>query len=128
MFSSGRTSATVILSGHANEVIPPGSFPIYHVADAHRDPEVWAEPDKWNPARYLAECAEDKIETRIYQGWGVGRHPCQGIRFAKLEVNIITALFVAALDFAGGLEDESGSRRDGMGNGDVNYIANNVPR
>jgi len=57
-----------IPTGHGNEVIPPGSFPIYHVADAHRDPEVWAEPDKWDAARYLPNHAEDRIKPRIYQG------------------------------------------------------------
>jgi sterol 14-demethylase len=89
---------------------------------------VWAEPNKWDPARYLPDRAEDKIKPRIYQGWGVGRHPCQGMRFAKLEVNIITAFFVAALDFAGGLEDENGLKLDEMENGNINDIANNVPK
>jgi len=50
------------------------------------------------------------------------------MRFAKLEVNIITAFFVAALDFAGGLEDETGSRLYEKENGNVNDIANNVPK
>jgi cytochrome P450 len=128
VFFRKNLSNRPIPTGHGNEVIPPGSFPIYHVADAHRDPEVWAEPNKWDPARYLPDRAEDKIKPRIYQGWGVGRHPCQGMRFAKLEVNIITAFFVAALDFAGGLEDENGLKLDEMENGNINDIANNIPK
>lgn len=128
VFFRKNLSTHSIPTGHGNEVIPPGSFPIYHVADAHRDPEVWANPDKWDPARYLPDRAEDKLKPRIYQGWGVGRHPCQGMRFAKLEVNIITAFFVAALDFAGGLEDEKGLKLLEMDNGNVNDIANNVPK
>ena len=117
-----------IPTGHGDEVIPPGSFPIYHVADAHRDPEVWTEPDKWNPARYLPDHADDKKKSRIYQDWGLGRHPYQGMRFAKLEVNIVTASFVAAIDFEGGLEDEQGVKLSEMENGDIDDIANNVPK
>jgi cytochrome P450 len=128
VFVRKNLSICSIPTGHGDEIIPPGSFPIYHVADAHRDSEVWADPDKWDPARYLPERAEDKKKPRIYQGWGVGRHPCQGMRFAKLEVSIITAFFVAALDFGGGLEDENGVSLGEMENGNIDDIANNVPR
>ncbi|KAF9695214.1 hypothetical protein EKO04_006984 [Ascochyta lentis] len=128
VFFRKNLSNRAIPTGHGNEVIPPASFPIYHVADAHRDPEVWAQPDKWDPARYLPDRAEDGKKSRIYLGWGTGRHPCQGMRFAKLEANIITAYFVAAFDFAGGLEDESGKRLAEMDNGNINDIANNVPK
>lgn len=128
VFFRKNTSTRAIPTGRGAEVIPPGSFPIYHVADAHRDPAVWAEPDTWDPARYLPDRTEDRRKPRIYQGWGVGRHPCQGMRFAKLEVNIITAFFVAALDFEGGLLDGSGEALVEMENGDVDAIANNVPK
>jgi cytochrome P450 len=30
-----------------------------------------------------------------FVGWGVGRHPCLGMRFAKLEINVIVAHFLA---------------------------------
>jgi hypothetical protein len=128
VFSRKNRSICSIPTGHGEEIIPPRSFPIYQVADAHRDPEVWADPDKWDPAQYLPERAEDKKKHRIYQGWGVGRHPCQGMRFAKLEVSIITAFFVAALDFGGGLEDENGVSLEEMENGNIDDIANNVPK
>ena len=45
-----------------------------------------------------------------YVGWGVGRHPCLGMRFAKLEMSIIGALFVAMFDFQ--LFDDKGNRMD----------------
>ncbi|KAL1608936.1 hypothetical protein SLS59_002128 [Nothophoma quercina] len=128
VFFRKNISNRAIPTGHGDEVIPPGSFPIYHVADAHRDPEVWTEPDKWNPARYMPDHADDKKKSRIYQGWGLGRHPCQGMRFAKLEVNIVTAFFVAAIDFEGGLEDEQGVKLSEMENGNIDDIANNVPK
>jgi hypothetical protein len=45
-----------------------------------------------------------------------------------LEVSIITAFFVAALDFGGGLEDENGVSLEEMENGNIDDIANNVPK
>ena len=30
--------------------------------------------------------------------WGLARHPCLGMRFAKLENNLITAFFLAYFD------------------------------
>lgn len=48
------------------------------------------------------------------------------MRFAKLEQNIITAYFVTAFDFH--LEDEQGTRLMEMEHGDIDAIANHVPK
>ncbi|KAF1943839.1 cytochrome P450 [Clathrospora elynae] len=86
--------------GHGDEVIPPDAYVAYPVADLHLDPEVYPNPYKWDPARYLPERAEDKKKAvHGYVGWGAGRHPCLGMRFAKLEQNLIAAYFIAAFDF-----------------------------
>ncbi|CAK4034075.1 cytochrome P450 6A1 [Lecanosticta acicola] len=87
-------------SGHAiplknGEVIPPGAYVAYHVNELHRNPEIYADVDKWDPARYLPERAEDKKQQYAWMGWGLARHPCLGMRFAKLENNLIVAMFVA---------------------------------
>ncbi|CAN9344399.1 unnamed protein product [Alternaria alternata] len=96
-----------IPTGNGNEVIPPGAFVTYATGDIHLDPDVYTDPHKWDPARYSPERAEDKKKAAHgFVGWGSGRHPCLGMRFAKLEQNIITAYFIATFDFT--LEDESG--------------------
>ncbi|CAG5185691.1 uncharacterized protein ALTATR162_LOCUS11376 [Alternaria atra] len=101
---SGRSIPT----GNGNEVIPPGAFVTYATGDIHYDPDVYTDPHKWDPARYLPERAEDKKKaSHGFIGWGSGRHPCLGMRFAKLEQNIITAYFIATFDFK--LEDEKGN-------------------
>ncbi|KAF2263282.1 cytochrome P450 6A1 [Lojkania enalia] len=89
------------------EVIPPNAFATYAVGDVHSDPGVYPNPQKWDPARYLPERAEDQKKKYAYLGWGVARHPCLGMRFAKLEQNIITAYFLAAFDFD--LRDNKGN-------------------
>ncbi|KAF2123378.1 cytochrome P450 [Dothidotthia symphoricarpi CBS 119687] len=101
-------SGRAIPTGTGDEVIPPGAFVAYAIADAHLDPEIYPDPEKWDPARYLPDRAEDKKKPHAFLGWGVGRHPCLGMRFAKLEQNIITAYFLASFDFS--LEDRSGNK------------------
>ena len=74
----------------------------------HYSLEYFPNPEKWDPARYLEDRAEDKKDRLAYVGWGAGRHPCLGMRFAKLEQNIITAFFCTMFDFH--LEDDAGNR------------------
>ena len=80
-------------------IVPAGSCVMYHMGDIHQDPEVYPEPLRWDPGRYLPERAEDKKKPYGYLGWGLGRHPCPGQRFARLESNMITAFFLAYFDF-----------------------------
>ncbi|KAF2677482.1 cytochrome P450 6A1 [Lentithecium fluviatile CBS 122367] len=89
------------------EVIPPGAFATYHVGDAHMDPDIYPEPEKWDPSRWSPGVEQDK-KGYAFVGWGCGKHPCMGMRFAKLEQNLITAYFLAYFDFH--LEDEHGSK------------------
>ncbi|KAJ2967473.1 hypothetical protein NUW58_g10445 [Xylaria curta] len=63
---------------------------------------------KWNPSRYFEENAEDKKAPHAYMGWGSGRHPCLGMKFAKLEMALITAYWVAMFDFE--FSDKDGNR------------------
>jgi cytochrome P450 len=60
-----------------DEVIPPGAFVCYHVGDIHLNPEIYPDPTKWDPSRYLPDRAEDKKVLYAWMGWGLGRHPCR---------------------------------------------------
>jgi len=79
--------------------VPPGAFAIYSIDDTHYDPAIYADPEKFDLGRYAPDRAEDKKLPQAYLGWGVGRHPCLGMRFAKLEMGVIGALFVAMFDY-----------------------------
>lgn len=83
----------------SGEIIPPGFFAIYMPDDVHMDPAVYTDPTRFDPGRYLPDRAEDKKTSLAYVGWGAGRHPCLGMRFAKLEMGIIAAMFVANFDW-----------------------------
>ncbi|EON68791.1 hypothetical protein W97_08049 [Coniosporium apollinis CBS 100218] len=91
------------VSGHAikigTEVIPNGAFATYHLDDVHQDPAIYPDPETWDPSRYMPHRAEDKKKPHAFVGWGSSIHVCLGMRFAKLEQNIIVAFFVAMFDF-----------------------------
>ncbi|KAF2184121.1 cytochrome P450 [Zopfia rhizophila CBS 207.26] len=99
-------SGKPIPTGNGNEVIPPNAFVTYAIADIHLDPNIYPDPEKWDPSRHLPERAEDKKKVHGFVGWGVARHPCLGMRFAKLEQHIITAYFLATFDLS--LQDKDG--------------------
>lgn len=99
------------------EVVPHGSFVAYHIDDVHNNPDIYPDPDKWDPARY--ERGEDKKVPYGFMGWGAGRHPCLGMRFAKLEMIIIVAMFLAMFDCE--LSDKNG------GPGTVPILDRNAP-
>lgn len=85
--------------GNTGEIVPKDAFTLYMPDEIHMDPTVYTNPTKFDPGRFLPDRAEDKKTPLAYVGWGAGRHPCLGMRFAKLEMSIITALFAATFDW-----------------------------
>ncbi|KAI1740604.1 cytochrome P450 6A1 [Xylaria scruposa] len=84
--------------GSSGEVVPNNAFVIYLVEDSMFG-DWYSDKMKWNPSRYFEENAEDKKVPHAYMGWGSGRHPCLGMKFAKLEMALITAYWVGMFDF-----------------------------
>ncbi|KAF8879392.1 cytochrome P450 [Infundibulicybe gibba] len=93
-----------------------GDFLAYQLADAHLDPEIYSKPDTFDPTRFFPDRAEDKKGTFAYLGWGAGRHPCSGMKVAKLEMKMVAALFLLAYDYkmvdASGLPFKTAPRPD----------------
>ncbi|KAK7741914.1 hypothetical protein SLS62_010891 [Diatrype stigma] len=93
--------------GATGEVIPHGAFAAYLMDDVSKNEAMYAEPDRFDPGRYLDGRAEDRKVHHGYVGWGSGRHPCLGMKFAKLEITIITVYFNALFDYE--LSDAAGN-------------------
>lgn len=49
-----------------------GEFLTHQLADSHLNPNIYTDPMKFDPERYLAGREEDRKETFAYIGWGVG--------------------------------------------------------
>lgn len=92
-----------------NKIIPTGAYVIYPFSDVHLDPELYPDPWKFDPGR--------KEVTHVpfgSVGWGggqlssllllpsnvflscgcLGKTICLGTRLAKLELKLVTAMFV----------------------------------
>ncbi|RYO88763.1 hypothetical protein DL766_005187 [Monosporascus sp. MC13-8B] len=102
-----NVSSRDIPVGSAGEVIPAGAFATYWLDEVHMDESLYPYPQRFDPGRYFENRAEDKKVHHGFLGWGSGRHPCLGMKFAKLEMAVITAYFVATFDFE--LSDKDGN-------------------
>ena len=80
------------------QVVRPGDFLAYSLGDVHLNPEYYPEPYKYDPGRWLRP---NPVPNAAYPflGWGVGRHPCTGMKVAKLEMKLILAMFLTRYEF-----------------------------
>ena len=75
-----------------------GDFLVYSLGSVHLNPEYYPEPEKYDPGRWLRpDPPPDAVYT--FLGWGAGRHPCTGMRQAKLEIKLITVMFLTGYEF-----------------------------
>lgn len=79
--------------------IPRGAFLCYNIADAHLNPEIYTEPEKFDPERFLPPREEDKRSPHAFLGWGVGRHPCTAMKVAKFEIHMLLAFFLLGYEY-----------------------------
>jgi len=79
-------------------VVKRGDFLAYSMATVHLNPEYYPEPYKYDPGRWLRP---DPVPNAAYPflGWGVGRHPCTGMKVAKLEMKLISAFFLTRYEY-----------------------------
>jgi cytochrome P450 len=80
------------------QVVRRGDFLAYSLGDIHLNPECYPEPYKYDPGRWLRP---DPVPDTVYPflGWGAGRHPCAGMKVAKLEMKLILAFFLMRYEF-----------------------------
>lgn len=101
---------TSIPIGNTGEIIPAGAYVTYMLDDLNVNPAVHPDPLTFDPARFQdARVDALKGHPHSYLGWGSGRHPCLGMRFAKLEMPLANAYLVAMFDFE--LSNKDGSPR-----------------
>ncbi len=67
-------------------------------AVAHRMPELFSEPERFDPLRYAPPREEDRQHRFALVGFGGGIHKCAGMNFANNEMMTITALLLQQFD------------------------------
>ncbi|KAG8720691.1 hypothetical protein FRC09_009125 [Ceratobasidium sp. 395] len=92
----------------AGKTIPDGTFLVYSAGEVHNDPSIYPDPATFNPGRYAD--GQDKSQTYGFLGWGVGRHPCLGRRFAQYEIKVICGVFLTVYEYE--VANSKGKRPD----------------
>lgn len=60
-------------------------IPVYSI---HRDPSIYADPDKFDPERFAKEESRNPYS---FMPFGNGPHNCIGLRFAMIEMKLVLA-------------------------------------
>lgn len=74
------------LLGH---YIPAGTNITIWPGMNHRLPELWTEPDKFDPERFAEPRSEHKNHRYAFAPFGGGAHKCIGMVFGQLEVKTV---------------------------------------
>lgn len=78
--------------------IPKKSIMLVSIMAAHRNPEVWENPDVFDPDRFLPERAK-AIPKFAYMPFGAGPRMCIGNHFAIMEMQLVLALLARDFEF-----------------------------
>jgi retinoid hydroxylase len=69
--------------------IPKGWQVLYRIPEAHFDPDIYPEPDRFDPDRSTTKASDYNFVT-----YGGGSRICIGMAFAQMELKIIAAMLL----------------------------------
>jgi sterol 14-demethylase len=76
-----------------------GDLVLVSPAVSHRIPEIFADPDRFDPDRYLPPREEHRKGTYALLTFGGGRHRCIGTAFGELQVKAIWSVLLRRFEF-----------------------------
>lgn len=77
----------------------PGGVPVNYVSWAsHRLPDVWEEPERFDPQRF-APGRRERIPRGAYVPFGDGSRKCIGMRFGQAEIAVIALALLGRFRF-----------------------------
>jgi sterol 14-demethylase len=79
-------------------LIEAGKFVCAAPSVTHRIPELFPDPEVFDPDRYTPERAEDR-DLYAWQAFGGGRHKCSGNAFAMFQIKAIISVLLRRFDF-----------------------------
>lgn len=78
--------------------IPRGWLSVICPAISHRDPAIFADPDRYDPERFAPPRAEDKKNPYGLIGFGAGLYRCPGATFGVNEMKTVISLMLDRFD------------------------------
>jgi len=78
--------------------IPPGWLVTVSARVAHKLPELFSDPERFDPLRFAPGREEDRKHGYTLIGFGGGKHKCAGMSFANNEMMVIAALLLQQFD------------------------------
>ena len=84
----------------AGHRLPAGTHVIVATTVTHGLPDLFADPDRFDPSRFSAERAEHRTPG-AYVPFGVGTHTCAGRGMAEGLITLDAALLLHRLRFSG---------------------------
>jgi retinoid hydroxylase len=79
--------------------IPPGWTIGLSPMLSHRLPEIYSEPEQYDPDRFAPPREEDRRDQFALIGFGGGAHSCLGVEFAQMEMKLILAELLKQYDW-----------------------------
>ena len=71
---------------------------MYSIVWTHRSPELWPEPDRFDPDRFAPPREEGKRPFHLI-GFGGGPRVCVGLAFAQMQMRIVVAHLLRNYEF-----------------------------
>ncbi len=81
-----RTTHETELLGYT---IPEDVYVATHMWGVHHMPELWPDPERFDPERFAEHRREDKVHRFAYMPFGNGIHKCIGMYFGGMEVKAV---------------------------------------
>lgn len=85
--SIGRKSTKELKYGEY--IFPPDTFFSVAVSYHQLNPEIWDNPNIWDPNRFNSTRSEDKRCPYAYSPFGAGLHHCIGYAFAEMQIHLL---------------------------------------
>ena len=104
--------------------IPAGTLVGVRFSVAFRDPESFADPDRFDPLRFAPPRSEDKQSKGVFTPFGAGHHACIGSQLSALEAKAFWYQFLrkARIRLAEPYEARHECRPLGMVSGNVSLV------
>jgi cytochrome P450 len=80
--------------------VPGGSIVYYSILFTHRMPEVFANPESFEPERFSPPRSEDERIPFSLIGFGAGPRACIGRGFARFEMKVIAANLLQGFEWS----------------------------